>query len=99
MIVADEELRRELLRSKKFLDWLPPRAPNKKKVSFGQSEPFVYKGEKYTNLVVDEKHFTPADLAEAWGVSAETIRQLFRDEPAWSNSVTAEQNTNAATSH
>jgi hypothetical protein len=30
---------------------------------------------------MDERHYTPADLAKAWGVSAETIRQLFRDEP------------------
>jgi hypothetical protein len=31
-------------------------------------------------LSVGEKHFTPQELAEAWGVSAETIRQIFRDE-------------------
>lgn len=27
------------------------------------------------------KHFTPMELAEAWGVSPDTIRKLFRDEP------------------
>jgi hypothetical protein len=27
------------------------------------------------------KHFTPAQLAEAWGLSPDTIRKLFRDEP------------------
>jgi hypothetical protein len=79
VIVAIEELRQELLRSKKFIDWLP--TPPTKKVKFGQPEPFTYKGKKYTNLVVVEKHFTPSDLAKAWGVSSETIRQLFRDEP------------------
>jgi hypothetical protein len=30
---------------------------------------------------VSTKHFTPAQLAEAWGLSPETIRNLFRDEP------------------
>jgi hypothetical protein len=31
-------------------------------------------------LSVGEKHFTPQELAEAWGVSTETIRQIFRLE-------------------
>lgn len=39
MIVADEELRRGLLRSKKFLDWLPGRTPDKKKVSLAKASP------------------------------------------------------------
>ena len=30
---------------------------------------------------ITEKHFTPAELAEAWNLSVETIRNLFRDEP------------------
>jgi hypothetical protein len=29
----------------------------------------------------EEKHFTPHQLAEAWGVDVETIRNIFRDEP------------------
>jgi hypothetical protein len=28
-----------------------------------------------------EKHFAPDQLAELWGVSAETIRNIFRKEP------------------
>jgi hypothetical protein len=70
-----------LLHSKKFLEWQPTQTPIKKKASYGKAEPFIYIGERYTNLVVDEKHFTPADLANAWGVSAETVRQIFRNEP------------------
>jgi hypothetical protein len=30
---------------------------------------------------VSDKHYTPAQLAEAWGLSPETIRELFRNEP------------------
>jgi hypothetical protein len=30
---------------------------------------------------VAEKHYTPQELAEAWGVSAESVRQIFREEP------------------
>jgi hypothetical protein len=74
-------MREELLRSKKFLDWLPAKTPTEKKVPYGKVEPFIYKGERYTNLVVDEKHYTPNDLAKAWGVSVDSIRRLFRDEP------------------
>jgi hypothetical protein len=28
-----------------------------------------------------EKHYEPSELAEMWGVSPETIRSIFRDEP------------------
>jgi len=73
-----DEFRAELMGSKKFLHW---RIPTKSKPSYGRGKDFRYAGKKYKNLVVDEKHFTPADLAKAWGVSAETIRALFRDEP------------------
>lgn len=72
-----DELHAELLRSKKFLQWRTP----KSKPSSGRGKDFSYSGERYTNLAVDEKHFTPADLAKVWGVSAETIRALFRHEP------------------
>ena len=30
---------------------------------------------------VEDKHYTPQELAEAWGVSAQTIREIFRREP------------------
>ena len=33
------------------------------------------------NAPVSEKHFSPAELAKAWGVSVETIRSIFREEP------------------
>ena len=32
-------------------------------------------------LSVGDKHFKPEELAEAWGVSTETIRSIFREEP------------------
>ena len=28
-----------------------------------------------------EQHFSPAELAQLWALSSETIRGLFRDEP------------------
>jgi hypothetical protein len=32
-------------------------------------------------LSANDKHFKPEELAEAWGVSTETIRNIFREEP------------------
>jgi hypothetical protein len=77
---VNDEIREELLRSKKFLQWRTS-VKRKSKPAYGRGQDFNYAGEKYTNLVVDEKHFTPTELAKAWGVSAETVRQIFRDEP------------------
>jgi hypothetical protein len=74
----------ELLCSKSFLNWSPePKSKSAKPppISLGRGRSFTYSGKRYTNLVVDEKHFAPADLAKAWGLSAEKVRQLFRAEP------------------
>ena len=74
-----EQIVQELLNSERFLAWnLAPQTTQGPRSYSGLN--FEYKGPTYTNLVVDEKHFSPAQLAEAWGVSAETIRILFRNE-------------------
>jgi|HubBroStandDraft_2_1064218.scaffolds.fasta_scaffold10830_6 hypothetical protein len=75
--VLNDELRKEVLNSKKFLLW---RTHTKSKPAYGRGEGFKYVGKKYTNLDVDEKHFAPSELATAWGVSPQTIRDLFKDE-------------------
>lgn len=36
---------------------------------------------KPVTSVVDEPHYSPAELAKSWGVDVETIRNLFRNEP------------------
>jgi hypothetical protein len=74
--VANGDLRKEVLSSKKFLLWRTYPKPK----PYGGGEPFKYVGKKYTNLDVTEKHFTPSELATAWGVSSQTIRDLFKDE-------------------
>ncbi len=30
--------------------------------------------------LIKDKHYTPAELAKMWGVSVQTIRDLFKDE-------------------
>jgi hypothetical protein len=82
MIAVNDEIREELLQSKSFLSWTPGRKPPKQPtISLGRGRSFTYRGKTYTNMIVDERHFSPSDLAKAWGVSAETIRLTFREEP------------------
>jgi hypothetical protein len=73
----------ELRQSSSFLSWSPDPKSMKTptSISLGRGRSFTYEGKSYKNLAVDEKHFSPADLAKAWGVSAETVRQIFRQEP------------------
>jgi len=80
MIVRDDELREELLQSNAFLTWSPSPKTAPSVAALGRGNAFRYTGKKYTNLVVDEKHFTCSQLASAWGVSPQTIREIFRKE-------------------
>jgi len=62
------DLYKILAKSEKFLNWktLPVRLdPNKMNPA----------------MSADERHFTPQQLAELWGVDVETIRNIFRNEP------------------
>jgi hypothetical protein len=43
-------------------------------------KPFVYKGESYTNLIVNE-NYSVAEVAEQWGISTDLVRDTFKDEP------------------
>lgn len=81
MSAGNDEMREELLHSKSFLAWLPRPSDPPQSISVGRGREFIYQGKTYTNLIVDERHYAPADLAKAWGVSAETVRQIFREEP------------------
>jgi hypothetical protein len=67
---AIQELYKLLLKSEKFVNWTVDRF-------------FDKSGDRLAGLTpaVDDKHFAPGELAEAWGVSTETVRQIFRDEP------------------
>jgi hypothetical protein len=53
--------------STKFRKWRPP--------------VILFKNNILNLEVAVEKHYSPTDLAKAWGVSVETIRSIFRAEP------------------
>jgi hypothetical protein len=65
------ELYRLLLQSEKFLAWKPEEEAEK---------PFTL-DDLAQSHVMAEKHYTPAELAEIWGVDPETIRNVFRSGP------------------
>jgi hypothetical protein len=70
---AMQESVRILLKSKRFLNWkAEQRFFDKSGLRPEDLNP------KFSAL---SEHFTPQQLADAWGVSTETIRQIFRDEP------------------
>jgi len=71
---ATQELYKLLLKSEKFIKWKPKRVEQHEEGGDGLFE-ISFMAE------VIAKHFTPLELAEAWGVSTETIRQIFREEP------------------
>jgi hypothetical protein len=56
--------------SEKFLAWKPAHTVRTT----------IQEGIEQSNLLKDERHFTPQELAETWGVSVQTIRELFKDE-------------------
>jgi hypothetical protein len=60
-------IRELLLESEKFLNWKP--------------DPEATLDDLTNSHIMAEKHYTPDDLASLWGVSAETVRNIFRKEP------------------
>jgi hypothetical protein len=76
-----QQIIQELITSDKFIAWNRNVEQAAQTAQVYPQSRLEYKGRIYTNLMVDEKHFSPTELAEAWGVSAETIRILFKNEP------------------
>jgi hypothetical protein len=77
------EILEEQLLSRSFREWAPAKSKSSKPqtISLGRGQSFIFKGKTYKNLIVDEKHYSPADLASAWSFDVETVRNIFRDEP------------------
>ena len=61
------ELIHRILHSKKFLRWTP----------------ILYKrsATRFVDSPASEDHFSPKDLAIKWGLSVDTIREMFQNEP------------------
>jgi len=59
--------------SGKFLNWKPAKLALR---DLEESHVIL----EVSNIMAAEEHYTPAELAELWGVSVQTIRDLFKDE-------------------
>jgi hypothetical protein len=67
----------KLRASSAFRDWKPERPTSKENMT---EEASADGGILDLNQNIAEKHYTPRELAAAWGVSVQTIRGLFKDE-------------------
>jgi hypothetical protein len=85
VIIVSEEIRERLLRSTKFHDWGPllvnpvkaaGATPRTKSRTKAKPTP-----KAKIDVGVSGHHYSPVELAEAWGVSVETVRSIFRVEP------------------
>jgi len=66
------------LRSPKFLRWGSRR---RRYLRIGKYRAVVAASARMSRDLAAEQHFTPAQLAALWGLSPETIRDLFEKEP------------------
>jgi hypothetical protein len=85
MIIANpnsREIREMLLRSREFLDWEPllvkSARPTPRTKSRTKAKPTA---KTKPEIGVSGHHYSPVELAQAWGVSVETVRSIFRGEP------------------
>jgi hypothetical protein len=77
MRIIDSSLTDAILEAKtsqKFRDWKSTLAVRAAAAS--RRPPHI----EQSDLLKDEKHFTPQELAVTWGVSVQTIRELFKNE-------------------
>jgi hypothetical protein len=91
-VAIDTELLDSLVRSRKFRSWNPS-SPND--APGGKVHPVKRRRHSASDKGPSEtagaaakqgdslsgKHYSPSELAKAWGVDSETIRNLFRAEP------------------
>ncbi len=61
-------------------------AASRKFQSWGWRDRVLWEAHKASSSLlkdspVEQKHFSPTELAKIWGVSTETVRTIFRTEP------------------
>jgi hypothetical protein len=80
--VGLRKLKARALRSRKFRRWRRGIVHHKTGRRFAFKERRVFIDAKTDNREHEatERHFTPAELGNIWGLSAETIRGLFEKE-------------------
>jgi len=77
---VNAELRALALLSRKFLEW-PPALPVRRYATIARNGGEGHKPNEHDSALMAERHYSPKELADTWGLSAETIRELFESEP------------------
>ena len=76
---VNPELRALALKSRKFREW-PPALPVRHFATLGGYERDGHKPNQYDSALAAERHYTPKQLADTWGLAPDTIRELFESE-------------------
>lgn len=76
-----EEIAEQLAQSVRFRSWRKKYGDGGKADRESVGEAYQYIGPTFTNSFAEEKHWSPIEVAKAWGVSSDLIRSLFRNEP------------------
>ena len=74
------ETREKLLCSKEFRSWSLVPLPEPEPAGVGRGQAYKYVGRKYTNLVVEEKHYSVSEISKLWNVSVDLVRDTFAGE-------------------
>jgi hypothetical protein len=69
----------ELQKSEKFLKWSVSTSPEPRQEQMEVNGKLVWV--ETSNIDGVEKHYAPSEIADAWGVSVDLIRDIFRKEP------------------
>jgi hypothetical protein len=69
------DAKKRALKSRNFREWRRVRLPK------GVLAETHKASDSLSRSLATEQHFTPAGLGKIWGLSAETIRALFENEP------------------
>jgi hypothetical protein len=70
------QARVKALKSRKFREWQPTR--------YFATSAYPSTGRKpidHDAALAKERHYTPKELADTWGLAPDTIRELFESEP------------------
>jgi hypothetical protein len=82
--IDNREIRELLQRSREFIDWEPLLVNSSKSAKPKPRTKSRTKAKPSSTakpaLGVSGHHYSPVELAEAWGVSVQTIRDLFKSE-------------------
>lgn len=80
-LITEEMVVEQLTQSDRFRSWRRKYGDGGKTDRESVGADYQYIGPTFTNSFAEEKHWSPIEVAKAWGVGPDLIRSLFRNEP------------------